>query len=154
MSIWQILYICDIFLIFSISDLSMTPETTTDNFLEPIFPCTFPVRATDKSPGTFLSFSSQELPRPFQRKAEVYTHYFFFPGPNSLFPSMKALRIWQQKRAQVKLRSNMRCWMSLRSPPDAFLGFIQMCLAFGVLEAGFPLLLLISCTNHNTDQPS
>ncbi|XP_060765285.1 interleukin-11 receptor subunit alpha [Neoarius graeffei] len=43
-------------------DLSMTPETTTDNFLEPIFPCTFPVRATDKSPDqSFHENGSQVL---------------------------------------------------------------------------------------------
>lgn len=59
-------------------------------------------------------------------------------------------------RRERKSSSDRTCVVGclLRSPPDAFLGFIQMCLAFGVLEAGFPLLLLISCTNHNTDQPS
>lgn len=92
MSILQILHYTSIIIIiniiicllFSISDLSTIPETTTD-FFEPIFPSTFPVKATEKSLGTLLPFSSQELQRSFQRKAEIHTHYFSFSGLSSFF---------------------------------------------------------------------
>lgn len=81
------------FVFFSFSDPSMIPETTTELF-EPIFPSTFPVKATENSKGNLLAFIILFIYfyhyRDRSREKPKYCTYslfffFFFLGPISFF---------------------------------------------------------------------
>lgn len=76
-----------------LAPLTNTEETTEEFFYDsPIFPSTFPVKATEKYPGKLLQacLLYQELARIFKIKTQTCTHYSFSSALRSFMPDESA----------------------------------------------------------------